>query len=395
MIIKSVLSRVIKKGNLTWIQHDGNIHHYGDGSGELIKIRTTKDFSEIKLLLNPSLQFGESYMNGSLIMEEGRIHDLLKLLFSNSKVDVDHWIMDVSRAVRFILNKFNVGNYLSKSKKNVAHHYDLSDQLYDLFLDKDRQYSCAYFNSPNDTLDQAQTNKKELIAKKLLLEKGQNVLDIGCGWGGMASFLSKRSEVNVNGITLSEEQIQYANKRKQTESLHNVEYKLQDYRKVNETYDRIVSVGMFEHVGTKHYQDFFNKVYDLLNDTGVALIHTIGRLSEPTTNDPWIEKYIFPGGYIPALSETVSKIEKSGLSMTDIQILKFHYAETLKRWRYNFYDNIDKVKEIYDEKFCRMWDFYLSSSQASFEESTLVVFQMQLSKNKKTVPDKRDYMLME
>ena len=393
MIIKSVLSRVIRKGNLTWIQHDGNIHHYGDGSGKLIKIRTTKDFSEIKLLLNPSLQFGESYMNGSLIMEEGRIHDLLKLLFSNSKIDVDHWIMDVSRAVRFILNKFNVGNYLSKSKKNVAHHYDLSDQLYDLFLDKDRQYSCAYFNSPNDTLDQAQTNKKELIAKKLLLEKGQNVLDIGCGWGGMASFLSKRSEVNVKGITLSEEQIQYANKRKQTESLHNVEYKLQDYRKVNETYDRIVSVGMFEHVGTKHYQDFFNKVYDLLNDTGVALIHTIGRLSEPTTNDPWIEKYIFPGGYIPALSETVSKIEKSGLSMTDIQILKFHYAETLKRWRYNFYDNIDKVKEIYDEKFCRMWDFYLSSSQASFEESTLVVFQLQLSKNKKTVPDKRDYML--
>ena len=393
MIIKSVLSRVIRKGNLTWIQHDGNVHHYGDGSGELIKIRTTKDFSEIKLLLNPSLQFGESYMNGSLIMEEGRIHDLLKLLFSNSKIDVDHWIMDVSRAVRFVLNKFNVGNYLSKSKKNVAHHYDLSDQLYDLFLDKDRQYSCAYFNSPNDTLDQAQTNKKELIAKKLLLEKGQNVLDIGCGWGGMASFLSKRSEVNVKGITLSEEQIQYANKRKQTESLHNVEYKLQDYRKVNETYDRIVSVGMFEHVGTKHYQDFFNKVYDLLNDTGVALIHTIGRLSEPSTNDPWIEKYIFPGGYIPALSETVSKIEKSGLSMTDIQILKFHYAETLKRWRYNFYDNIDKVKEIYDEKFCRMWDFYLSSSQASFEESTLVVFQLQLSKNKKTVPDKRDYML--
>jgi len=393
MIIKSVLSRVIRKGNLTWIQHDGNVHHYGDGSGELIKIRTTKDFSEIKLLLNPSLQFGESYMNGSLIMEEGRIHDLLKLLFSNSKIDVDHWIMDVSRAVRFILNKFNVGNYLSKSKKNVAHHYDLSDQLYDLFLDKDRQYSCAYFNSPNDTLDQAQTNKKELIAKKLLLEKGQNVLDIGCGWGGMASFLSKRSEVNVKGITLSEEQIQYANKRKQTESLHNVEYKLQDYRNVNETYDRIVSVGMFEHVGTKHYQDFFNKVYDLLNDTGVALIHTIGRLSEPSTNDPWIEKYIFPGGYIPALSETVSKIEKSGLSMTDIQILKFHYAETLKRWRYNFYDNIDKVKEIYDEKFCRMWDFYLSSSQASFEESTLVVFQLQLSKNKKTVPDKRDYML--
>ena len=393
MITHSVLSRVIKKGNLTWTHHNGIVNHYGDGSGDPIKIRTTKEFSDIKLLLNPSIQFGESYMNGSLIIDEGRIHDLLKLLFTNSKVDVDHWIMHLSKNIRFILNKFSVGNYLSKSKNNVAHHYDLSDRLYELFLDQDRQYSCAYFNSPNDTLDQAQTNKKELIAKKLLLEKDQKVLDIGCGWGGMASYLSNRSDVSVKGITLSEEQIEYAKKRKIEHSLDNVEYELQDYRKVNEKYDRIVSVGMFEHVGTNHYQEFFNKVYDLLNDTGVALIHTIGRLSEPSTNDPWIEKYIFPGGYIPALSETVSKIEKSGLSMTDIQILKFHYAETLKRWRYNFYDNIEKVKEIYDEKFCRMWDFYLSSSQASFEESTLVVFQLQLSKNKKTVPDKRDYML--
>ena len=393
MITHSVLSRVIKKGNLTWTHHNGIVNHYGDGSGDSIKIRTTKEFSEIKLLLNPSIQFGESYMNGSLIIDEGRIHDLLKILFTNSKVDVDHWIMHLSKNIRFILNKFSVGNYLSKSKNNVAHHYDLSDRLYELFLDQDRQYSCAYFNSPNDTLDQAQTNKKELIAKKLLLEKDQKVLDIGCGWGGMAAYLSNRSDVNVKGITLSEEQIEYAKKRKIEHSLDNVEYELQDYRKVNEKYDRIVSVGMFEHVGTNHYQEFFNKVYDLLNDTGVALIHTIGRLSEPSTNDPWIEKYIFPGGYIPALSETVSKIEKSGLSMTDIQILKFHYAETLKRWRYNFYDNIEKVKEIYDEKFCRMWDFYLSSSQASFEESTLVVFQLQLSKNKKTVPDKRDYLL--
>ena len=393
MITHSVLSRVIKEGNLTWINYNGIENHYGDGHGDPIKIRTTKEFSEIKLLLNPSIQFGESYMNGSLIIDEGRIHDLLILLFSNSKVDVDHWIMHLSKNIRFILNKFSIGNYLSKSKNNVAHHYDLSDRLYELFLDKDRQYSCAYFNSPNDTLGQAQTNKKELIAKKLLLENDQKVLDIGCGWGGMAAYLSNRSNVHVKGITLSEEQIDYAKKRKIDNSLDNVEYELQDYRKVNEKYDRIVSVGMFEHVGTNHYQEFFNKVYDLLNDTGVALIHTIGRLSEPSTNDPWIEKYIFPGGYIPALSEIVSKIEKSGLSMTDVQILKFHYAETLKRWRYNFYDNIEKVKEIYDEKFCRMWDFYLSCSQASFEESTLVVFQLQLSKDKKTVPDKRDYMM--
>ncbi len=393
MITKSLLGNIIKVGNLTWISSNGELNTYGDGSGEPIRIRTTNSFSELKLLMNPSVHFGESYMNGSLIVEEGRIHDFLKLIFSNTNSEIDHWVMKLSKIVRMIQNKIRTSNYISKSKHNVAHHYDLSDKLYELFLDPDRQYSCAYFNSPNDTLEQAQINKKELISKKLLLEEGQSVLDIGCGWGGMASHIYKKSNANVVGVTLSEEQIAYAKQRKIDENLDKVEYRLQDYRNVNEAYDRIVSVGMFEHVGTSHYQEFFNKVHDLLNDTGVALIHTIGRLTEPTNNDPWIEKYIFPGGYIPALSETMSRVEKSGLSLTDVQVLRFHYAETLKRWRYNFYDNIDKVKELYDEKFCRMWDFYLSCSQASFEEAGLVVFQLQLSKNKKTVPDSRNYML--
>ena len=393
MITKSLLGKIIKVGNLTWISPNGELNTYGDGSGEPIRIRTTNSFSELKFLMDPSVHFGESYMNGSLIVEEGRIHDFLKLIFLNTNSDIDHWVMKLSKIVRKIQNKIRTSNYISKSKHNVAHHYDLSDKLYELFLDPDRQYSCAYFNSPNDTLEQAQINKKELISKKLLLEEGQSVLDIGCGWGGMASHIYKKSNANVVGVTLSEEQIAYAKQRKIDEKLDKVEYRLQDYRNVNETYDRIVSVGMFEHVGTSHYQEFFNKVHDLLNDTGVALIHTIGRLTEPTNNDPWIEKYIFPGGYIPALSETMSRVEKSGLALTDVQVLRFHYAETLKRWRYNFYDNIDKVKELYDEKFCRMWDFYLSSSQASFEEAGLVVFQLQLSKNKKTVPDKRDYLL--
>ena len=393
MITKSLLGNIIKVGNLTWISSNGELNTYGDGSGEPIRIRTTNSFSELKLLINPSVHFGESYMNGSLIVEEGRIHDFLKLIFLNTTSEIDHWVMKLSKIVRMVQNKIRTSNYISKSKHNVAHHYDLSDKLYELFLDPDRQYSCAYFNSPNDTLEQAQINKKELISKKLLLEEGQSVLDIGCGWGGMASHIYKKSNANVVGVTLSEEQIAYAKQRKIDEKLDKVEYRLQDYRNVNETYDRIVSVGMFEHVGTSHYQEFFSKVHDLLNDTGVALIHTIGRLTEPTNNDPWIEKYIFPGGYIPALSETMSRVEKSGLSLTDVQVLRFHYAETLKRWRYNFYDNIDKVKELYDEKFCRMWDFYLSSSQASFEEAGLVVFQLQLSKNKKTVPDSRNYML--
>ena len=394
MIVDSLLKKILKKGHLVWIKPNGLDFEYGDKTGTPIKMRTTNDFSEIKMMMNPSLHFGESYMNGSLILEEGTIHDLLKLIFINSGSNADHWVMKVDKFIRAIRNRIVSSNYIPKSKKNVAHHYDLSDKLYDLFLDKDRQYSCAYFNSPNDTLEQAQLNKKELIAKKLLLEEDQNVLDIGSGWGGMASYLSKRSNVNVKGVTLSEEQIVYSKQRKIDESLDKVEYALQDYRNVEESYDRIVSVGMFEHVGTPHYQEFFDKVYQLLNETGVALIHTIGRIDQPTTNDPWIEKYIFPGGYIPALSEVMQRVEKSGLTTTDIQILKFHYAETLKRWRYNFYDNIDKVKEFYDEKFCRMWDFYLSSSQASFEESSLVIYQLQLSKDKKTVPDSRDYLLV-
>ncbi len=394
MIVDSLLKKILKKGYLVWIKPNGLDFEYGDKIGTPIRMRTTSDFSEIKMLMNPSLHFGESYMNGSLILEEGTIHDLLKLIFINSGSNADHWVMKVDKIIRAVRNRIISSNYISKSKKNVAHHYDLSDKLYDLFLDKDRQYSCAYFNSPNDTLEQAQLNKKQLIAKKLLLEKDQNVLDIGSGWGGMASYLSKNFNVNVKGVTLSEEQIAYSEKRKIEESLDKVEYKLEDYRKVEETYDRIVSVGMFEHVGTPHYQEFFNKVYELLNEKGIALIHTIGRIDQPTTNDPWIEKYIFPGGYIPALSEVMQRVEKSGLTTTDIQVLKFHYAETLKRWRYNFYDNLDKVKEFYDEKFCRMWDFYLSSSQASFEESTLVIYQLQLSKDKKTVPDSRDYLLV-
>ena len=394
MIVDSLFKKILKKGHLVWIKPNGLDFEYGDKTGTPIKMRTTNDFSEIKMMMNPSLHFGESYMNGSLILEEGSIHDLLKLIFINIGSNTDHWVMKVDRVIRAIRNKIVSSNYIVKSKNNVAHHYDLSDKLYDLFLDKDRQYSCAYFNSPNDTLEQAQTNKKELIAKKLLLEEDQTVLDIGSGWGGMASYLSKRSNVNVKGVTLSEEQFAFSKQRKINESLDKVEYALQDYRKVEESYDRIVSVGMFEHVGTPHYQEFFNKVYELLNEKGVALIHTIGRIDQPTTNDAWIEKYIFPGGYIPALSEVMQRVEKSGLITTDIQVLKFHYAETLKRWRYNFYDNLDKVKELYDEKFCRMWDFYLSSSQASFEESTLVIYQLQLSKNKKTVPDSRDYLLV-
>ena len=393
MILNNILKRIIKEGHLVWIKPSGEQIVYGDKTGEQIRVKTTKDFSEIKLLMNPEMYFGESYMKGSLVVENNSLLNFLKLIFSNTDPEINHWVMKTSKIFKAFTSNIIQNNYIYRSKSNVAHHYDLSDKLYELFLDKDRQYSCAYFNSPNDTLDQAQQNKKELIAKKLLLKEGQNVLDIGSGWGGMAGFLSKRSNVKVKGVTLSEEQFEYSCKRKREESLDKVEFELKDYRNVNEIYDRIVSIGMLEHVGTPHYQEFFNKVYSLLNLKGVALIHTIGRFDQPGYPSPWINKYIFPGGHIPALSEIMQRVEKSGLVTTDIEVLKFHYAETLKRWRYNFYDNLSRVKEIYDSTFCRMWDFYLTSSQASFEESDLVVYQLQLSKDKKTVPDTRDYLL--
>ena len=386
MITKSLLSKIIKTGNLTWVMPNGEINTYGDGTGDPIKIRTTNNFSEIKLLMNPSIHFGESYMNGSLVVEEGRIHDFLKLIFANTEVDIDHWVMKLLKVVRAISNKLTTSNYISKSKRNVAHHYDLSDKLYELFLDPDRQYSCAYFNSPNDTLEQAQINKKELISKKLLLEENQSVLDIGCGWGGMAAHIYKKSNANVVGVTLSEEQIAYAQQRKIREKLEKVEYRLQDYRNVNEKYDRIVSVGMFEHVGTAHYQEFFNKVYDLLNDSGVALIHTIGRLNEPGNTDPWIDKYIFPGGYIPSLSEIMPAIERSGLIISDIEVLRLHYAKTLSHWFQNFKNSKDEVLKLYDERFIRMWEAYLNLSELSFLKGDNVIFQLVLTKKRDSFP---------
>ena len=392
MILNGLLTKLIKKGHLVWIDHAGNELNYGDKSGECIKIKTSIPISGTKLILSPEIYIGELYMDGQLKVVDASIFDLLKLVFSNMTSENSHWILKLSRNISKMKSKYIQNNFIIKSKKNVAHHYDLSDRLYDLFLDEDRQYSCAYFKSTNDSLAKAQKNKKELIGKKLILKKNDKVLDIGSGWGGMAQYLAEKYKAKVKGITLSEEQIRYSNRRKKNNNLKNVKFKLQDYRNEKGSYDRIVSVGMFEHVGTPYYLEFFKKVYQLLNERGIALIHTIGRVDGPSVPDPWINKYIFPGGYIPSLSEIMINVENSGLVTNDIQVLKYHYAETLKRWRYNFYDNIEEIKEIYDDRFCRMWDFYLSSSQASFDSANLVVFQLQLSKNKNTVPDQRDYL---
>ncbi len=284
-------------------------------------------------------------------------------------------------------------NPASRSKKNVAHHYDLSDTLYDLFLDAGRQYSCAYFAEPDFTLEQAQLAKKNHIASKLLLKEGLKVLDIGCGWGGLAFHLNEVSGAEMTGVTLSEEQLKYAQEKAAKSGLaNNVQFRLQDYRAINEKFDRIVSVGMFEHVGAPHYQEYFDKIAELLTDDGVALVHTIGRYDGPGATDPFTRKYIFPGGYSPALSEIVPHIERAGLIMTDIEILRLHYAETLKEWRRRFLANRDKVKEIYDERFCRMWEFYLAGSECAFRFGGHCNFQIQLARSQHAIPLTRDYM---
>jgi len=283
---------------------------------------------------------------------------------------------------------------MGRAQKNVAHHYDLDGGIYDLFLDSDKQYSCAYFADPNMTLEEAQVAKKRHIAAKLRIEPGMRVLDIGCGWGGMALTLAEEAGANVVGVTLSKEQHMVARRRAAERGLEaQVEFRLQDYRTLTESFDRIVSVGMFEHVGVGHYREYFDRVRELLTNNGVALIHTIGRLDGPGSTNPWIAKYIFPGGYIPALSEFAAAVERSGIIITDVEVLRLHYAETLREWRRRFMEKRDTAARIYDERFCRMWEFYLAGSETSFRNESMAVFQVQLAKHVAALPLTRDYMV--
>ena len=387
------LNKLIKQGTLVVIDTVGNKHSFIGTEEPAVTIRFTDKSLLWKLFLKPDLKAGESYMDGSLIIEPPHnVFDFLNLITKNMEWRPDNpfHLMGGDPYSR-LKGWFAQVNEANKSKSNVAHHYDLSDDLYDLFLDDNRQYSSAYFMSEHDTLEQAQQNKMNLIAKKLLLEPKHKILDIGCGWGGLSLFLNQFSGANVTGVTLSEEQLKVANKN--AEQNDNVEYQLRDYRNVDEKYDRVVSVGMFEHVGRKQYQTFFNKVYDCLNDDGVALIHTIGRADGPGETDPWTKKYIFPGGYAPSLSEIAPIIEKSGLYITDMEVLRLHYAKTLKEWRVRVEANKEKIIELYDENFLRMWEFYLASAECAFRNLGHVVFQFQLSKWQDNVPLDRKYLL--
>ena len=346
-----------------------------------------------KLLLNPDLYFGEAYTNGSLVIENGTLTEFLEIAIRNigtQNINVYGKILNKLKGFYRYLTNFNKGFI---SKKNVSHHYDISEKLYDLFLDTNRQYSCAYFKNENDSLEEAQANKIDHIIKKLNIKSDQKILDIGSGWGTLAINIAQKTKANVTGITLSKNQLEYSNnKAKELNLANQVEFKLMDYRQLNEKFDRIVSVGMFEHVGRKFYKSYFNKVSKLLKEKGVALIHTIGSSKPPRYPQPWITKYIFPGGYTPSLSQIARPIEDSGLVISDIEVLRMHYSHTLRHWKERFLSKKESVLEMFDEKFYRMWEFYLASCEIAFKWGDQVVFQLQLSKKLTSTPNTRDYI---
>ncbi len=387
------LDSLLRHGQLELRVPSGRVCKFGGKTGETIRVSISHSSAVRALVLNPELALGETYMKGSLTIENDDLDGLLDLLISNMSRVPHNWRRRPQLRLRTLLRRMSQFNTRFRSRRNVAHHYDLSDQLYDQFLDAERQYSCAYFRDPADSLDVAQKQKMEHIARKLLLEPGMRVLDIGCGWGGLALYLARRFRVHVTGITLSEEQYLYAKKRAVAEGLeHLVTFRFCDYREIDGEFDRLVSVGMFEHVGLPHYDRFFAAVRDRLADDGIAVLHTIGWTAEPSATNPWIAKYIFPGGYIPALSETMASIEKARLWAADVECLRLHYAYTLSRWRRQFEANISEVRALYDEEFIRMWRFYLSASEHTFRHNRQAVFQFQLSKTVDAVPLTRDYL---
>lgn len=389
------LRHLVRHGRLTVIDASGRPHIFaGNPLADVppVTVRLHDKRLHWAIVVEPSLAVGEAYMNGTLTIEEGTLHDFIALASENMTRANPRFSMQ--ERLSFLIRRLQQWNPVQTSRRNVAHHYDLSEDLYKLFLDSDRQYSCAYFTSPDATLEEAQQAKKRHIMSKLLLEPGQRILDIGCGWGGMALSIARHHDVEVTGITLSERQLAVARRRAEEEQLsHRVKFMLADYRQIAGRFDRIVSVGMFEHVGVGHYGTFFRRMGELLNDTGVALLHAIGRSYGSGATNAWIRKYIFPGGYSPALSEVLSAVEVSGLRATDIEILRpTHYAETLRHWRMRFDQQRAKAAALYDERFCRMWDFYLSGSENAFRHQGLMVWQMQLAHHAEILPATRDYM---
>ena len=390
MALQTFLQRIIRDGDLQVRLPSGEVLRLGDGSGPPVGVAITSRRWVMRIAADPSMALGEAYMEGGLVMETGTLNDFLDLIGRNLKYRP---VRRLGPLARWWFDWRLQANGRAAARRNAAHHYDLSVDLYRRFLDPDLQYSCAYFAEPGMSLEAAQAAKKQHLAAKLLLERGQRVLDIGCGWGGLGLSLARAAEVEVDGITLSTEQLATARWRAEAAGLADrARFSLTDYRDVAGPYDRIVSVGMFEHVGRPNYQTYFDQVARLLKDDGVAVIHSIGRADPPDTPQSWIAKYIFPGAYIPALSEVLPCVERAGLIVADVEILRLHYAETLRCWRERFAARRAEIAELYDERFCRMWEFYLSLCELAFRHRGHMVFQLQLTKRVDAAPITRDYM---
>ncbi|MCY4259209.1 MAG: cyclopropane-fatty-acyl-phospholipid synthase [Rhodobacteraceae bacterium] len=392
-IFQRMLTRFIQTGSFEVRLPNGSLISVGDATVEPVRITLTDAGVLRRLCLNPELALGEAYMDGQLIIENDDLESMLAVLIANLKSGRKQPILYLHSATRTALRRLAQHNPARRSRSNVEHHYDLTDELYELFLDADLQYSCGYFPTGQESLDEAQRQKKSHIMRKLCLRPGLRILDIGSGWGGLGISLAKEHDCSVFGVTLSANQRAKSNQRAAAAGVADrVSFNLLDYRAINDKFDRIVSVGMFEHVGVPHYQQFFQTLQNLLKDDGVALLHTIGRSGTPGTTNPWITKYIFPGGYVPALSEIMTVVEQVGLVVSDIEIWRLHYAQTLQHWQRRFRDNIDRICALYDERFCRMWHYYLVASEMSFRHNDQVVFQIQLTKSNITTPLTRNYM---
>lgn len=392
-LLEKVLHKMMVRDQLHVTYPDGTTKTYGPSGGETVALTIHTDAALQLLCRNPELGLGEGYMDGTLTLDDTTLDDLLRVFVVNRNLGgTPAWLRASNRA-RLHLRRFVQHNAPKRAQANVAHHYDISDDLYRLFLDEDMQYSCAYFTDPDMPLEQAQIAKKAHIAAKLRLEPGLHVLDIGCGWGGMALTLARDHGVRVTGVTLSENQLATAQARAAAEELDDrVTFRLQDYRTVSDQFDRIVSVGMLEHVGVPNYSTYFGKVSELLKPNGVALIHTIGRSAPPMAHSAWVNKYIFPGGYVPSLSELAAPLEQSGLWQTDIEVWRLHYAYTLRHWRTRFEANLDKISQMYDARFIAMFRYYFAVCIVSFEHQMQGVYQFQLAHRRDAVPITRDYL---
>ena len=395
-LLDRAFKAVLAQGTMRVTGPDGVTRSYGDGMGSPVHLLIKTTEAARKLVFDADLFLGECYMDGSIDVKDCTIYDVLALLMANVEANKMPAPARLMYGLRRFKKRIDQYNPVGKAKENVAHHYDLSGALYDLFLDRDRQYSCAYFEGPEASLEDAQLAKKRHLAAKLMIKPGMKVLDIGSGWGGLGLYLAETCGAEVTGVTLSEEQHKLSNERAEQRGIADrVRFHLKDYRHLDQRFDRIVSVGMFEHVGVGHFAEYFGKIRTLLADDGAAVVHSINRSDGPGATSAWVKKYIFPGGYIPALSEVVPQIEGAGLYITDIEILRLHYAETLREWAHRFADHRDRARDIYDERFCRMWEFYLAASECAFRFGGMNNFQIQFCRNQHALPLTRNYMIKE